>query len=114
MSSNEEEQFVVSPMRDNWYQSSSYYVSSFALITTADEDGLTSIGPYQLSFPFEVINERSWMVCSRPGSNTDKNVRRTKKCALHFIEYDKEKIETVLKFGYPGQEPEENPPGAPG
>ena len=53
--------FVSSPMRDNWYQSSSYYVSSFALITTVNEDGLTSIGPYQLSFPFEVIERRSWM-----------------------------------------------------
>ena len=95
--------FVSSPMRDNWYQSSSYYVSSFALITTVDEDGRTSIGPYQLSFPFEVIERRSWMVVSRPGSNTDRNVKRTHKCALNFIEYDKDRIETVLKFGYPGQ-----------
>ncbi len=107
MSNTKNDEFVVSPMRDNWYQSSSYYASSFSLITTVNEAGLTSIGPYQLSFPFEVINERSWMVVSRPGSNTDRNVRRTKKCALHFIEYDKEKIETVLKFGFPGQEPEE-------
>ncbi|MFQ5635707.1 MAG: hypothetical protein ACE5G3_10320 [Gammaproteobacteria bacterium] len=101
------EDFVVSPMRDNWYQASSYYVSSFALITTVNEDGVTSIGPYQLSFPFEVIERRSWMVVSRPNSNTDCNVRRTRKCALNFIEYDKARIETVLKFGYPGQAPEE-------
>ena len=107
MSSNGNERFVVSPMRDNWYQSSSYYASSFSLITTVNEDGVTSIGPYQLSFPFEVINERSWMVVSRPGSNTDRNVQRTKKCAMHFIEYDKEKIETVLKFGFPGQTADE-------
>lgn len=100
---NDNDQFVVSPMHDNWYQSSSYYVSSFALITTVDEDGRTNIGPYQLSFPFEVFGRRSWMVVSRPGSNTDRHVRRTHKCALHFIEYDKELIETILKFGYPGQ-----------
>jgi flavin reductase (DIM6/NTAB) family NADH-FMN oxidoreductase RutF len=106
MTSSDKE-FVVSPMRDNWYQSSSYYVSSFALITTVNEEGLTSIGPYQLSFPFEVIGRRSWMVVSRPGSNTDRNVHRTKKCALNFIEYDKDRIETILKFGFPGQEPEE-------
>lgn len=99
--------FVASPMRDNWYQASSYYVSSFALITTVAEDGRTTIGPYQLSFPFEVIERRSWMVVSRPGSNTDRNVKRTHKCALNFIEYDKAQIETVLKFGYPGQTPEE-------
>lgn len=95
--------FVSSPMRDNWYQRSSYLGSSFALITTVSEDGQTNIGPYQLSFPFEVIERRSWMVISRPTSNTVANVYRTRKCALNFIEYDEDHIETVLKFGYPGQ-----------
>ncbi len=101
------EKFVDSPMRDNWYQTSSYYVSSFALITTVNEDGVTSIGPYQLSFPFEVITGRSWLVISRPNSNTDTNVKRTTKCAMNFIEYNRSKIKTVLGFGYPGQTPEE-------
>jgi flavin reductase (DIM6/NTAB) family NADH-FMN oxidoreductase RutF len=95
--------FVPSPPRDNWYQSSSFYGSSFALITTVAEDGLTNVGPYQLSFPFEVIKRRSWMVISRPSSNTVANVRRTRKCALNFIEYSPEAIQTILKFGYPGQ-----------
>lgn len=99
--------FVASPLRDNWYQSSSFYGSSFALITSVDEAGVTSIGPYQLSFPFEVIKRRSWMVISRPSSNTVANVRRTLKCALNFIEYDQAAIETILKFGYPGQPPAE-------
>ncbi|MCC5794236.1 MAG: hypothetical protein JJT85_05805 [Chromatiales bacterium] len=104
---NPAERFVASPMRDNWYQSSSFYGSSFALITSVNEEGLTSIGPYQLSFPFEVIKRRSWMVISRPSSNTVANVRRTRKCALNFVEYDREQIETILKFGYPGQPPAE-------
>ena len=95
--------FVQSPLRDNWYQSSSFYGSSFALITTVDETGVTNIGPYQLSFPFEVIKRRSWMVVSRPSSNTVANVRRNLKCALNFVEYDRAQIETILKFGYPGQ-----------
>ena len=95
--------FVVSPMRDNWYQRCSFLGSSFALITTVDEAGQTNIGPYQLSFPFEVNTRRSWMVISRNTSNTATNVYRTKKCALNFIEYDEEQIKTVLKFGYPGQ-----------
>jgi flavin reductase (DIM6/NTAB) family NADH-FMN oxidoreductase RutF len=94
-------------MRDNWYQRSAYYCSSFALITTTDENGVTNIGPYQLSFPFEVNTGRSWIVISRPTSNTARNVRRTHKCALNFIEYDKDLIETVLKFGFPGQSAEE-------
>jgi hypothetical protein len=97
------EPFVVSPMRDNWYQRSSYLGSTFALITTVDETGQTNIGPYQLSFPFEVNTGRSWMVISRNTSNTATNVHRTLKCALNFIEYDESQIETILKFGYPGQ-----------
>ena len=95
--------FVSSPMRDNWYQRCSFLGSTFALITTVDEHGETNIGPYQLSFPFEVNTGRSWMVISRKTSNTATNVRRTLKCALNFIEYDASQIETILKFGYPGQ-----------
>jgi len=97
------DQFVSSPMRDNWYQRSSYLGSTFALITTVDEHGETNIGPYQLSFPFEVNTGRSWMVISRNTSNTATNVHRTLKCALNFIEYDADQIDTILKFGYPGQ-----------
>lgn len=100
---SESHKFVASPMRDNWYQRSSYLGSTFALITSVDEAGQTNIGPYQLSFPFEVNTGRSWMVISRSTSNTATNVKRTQKCALNFIEYDKEQIETVLKFGFPGQ-----------
>ena len=97
------DKFVVSPMRDNWYQRCSYLGSHFALITSVSEDGQTNIGPYQLSFPFEVNTGRSWIVISRNTSNTATNVHRTHKCALNFIEYDEDKIETILKFGYPGQ-----------
>jgi hypothetical protein len=43
------------------------------------------------------------MVISRPSSNTVANVRRNLKCALNFVEYDRAQIETILKFGYPGQ-----------
>jgi flavin reductase (DIM6/NTAB) family NADH-FMN oxidoreductase RutF len=107
MPDTKNEPFVSSPMRDNWYQASAYYTSSFALITTVNEAGFTSIGPYQLSFPFEVIERRSWMVVSRPNSNTHVNVTRTHKCALNFVEYDEEHIKRILDFGYPGQTPEE-------
>ena len=105
--STRDEAFVDSPMRDNWYQSSSYFLSSFALITSVAEDGSTSIGPYQLTFPFEVINDRSFMVISRPTSNTVAHVRRTKKCALNFVEFDRKQLKTILGFGYPGQTPAE-------
>jgi flavin reductase (DIM6/NTAB) family NADH-FMN oxidoreductase RutF len=100
-----DEPFVDSPMRDNWYQASSYFVSSFALITSLAEDGTTSIGPYQLTFPFEVSHDRSFMVISRPTSNTVRHVRHTRKCALNFMEYNRRHLKTILQFGYPGQEP---------
>ena len=100
-----DEAFVDSPMRDNWYQASSYFVSSFALITSLVADGTTSIGPYQLTFPFEVSHDRSFMVISRPTSNTVRHVHQTKKCALNFVEFNRRQLKTILQFGYPGQEP---------
>jgi len=97
------EQFVESPMRDNWYQASSYYPSPFALITTVDENGDTNIGPYQLTFPFEVIKGRSFMLCSRQNSNTDQHLKRTQVCALNYVEYDKKWLKKIVDLGYPGQ-----------
>jgi len=101
------EKFVESPMRDNWYQSSSYYPSPFALITTVNEDGETNIGPYQLTFPFEVIKGRSFMLCSRKNSNTDRHLQRTRVAALNFVEFDKAKLKKIVSMGYPGQTTEE-------
>jgi flavin reductase (DIM6/NTAB) family NADH-FMN oxidoreductase RutF len=101
------EPFVESPMRDNWYQSSSYYPSPFALITTVNENGETNIGPYQLTFPFEVIGGRAFMLCSRQNSNTDRHLKRTKVCALNFVEFDKAKLRKIVSLGYPGQTTEE-------
>ena len=94
-------------MHDNWYQSSAYFLSSFALITTVSETGITTIGPYQLSFPFGVINRREWIVISRRGSNTSTHLKRVKKCAMNWVEYDHSKIKPIVDLGYPGQEPED-------
>ena len=98
-----DEAFVSSPMRDNWYQSSSYWPSSFALVTTVDEDGNTNIGPYQLSFPFEIITGRSFLVISRQNSNTDQNIKRTGKAAMNFVEFDRKTLSKIVSMGYPGQ-----------
>lgn len=64
------------PMRDDGCQASSYWPSLFALITTVNEKGETNVGPYQLSFPFEVIGGRYFLVCSRQNSNTDHHLKR--------------------------------------
>ena len=94
-------------MRDNWYQASSYWPSSFSLITTVSEDGSTNIGPYQLTLPLEVIKERSFLVCSRKGSNTETNLHRNPKCALNFIEFNRKQLGKIVGLGYPGQTTEE-------
>ena len=102
-----DEDFVPSPLRDNWYQASSYWPSSFALITTVDENGATNIGPYQLSFPFEVIGGWSFLVCSRQNSNTDRHIKQTGKCAMNFVEFNRKHLEKIVSLGYPGQTTEE-------
>lgn len=102
-----DEPLVENPIKGNFYQSSSYYCSTFALVTTVSEDGQTNIGPYQLTFPFEVINDYTIMLCSRPDSNTVNNIRRTKKCVLNYIEYDEKILENIVALGYPGQTTEE-------
>lgn len=43
------------------------------------------------------------MVISRASSNTAGNLRRTKKCALNFVEFDRKQIKVINNFGYPGQ-----------
>ena len=93
------EKWVESPMHNNWYQSSSYFLSSFALITSVSEDGVTSIGPYQLSFPFGVIERREVIVISRRGSNTSTNLKRVKKCAMNWVEYDRSKVKNIVDLG---------------
>jgi flavin reductase (DIM6/NTAB) family NADH-FMN oxidoreductase RutF len=98
-----DEPFVSSPLRDNWYQSSSYWPSSFALITTVDENGETNIGPYQLSFPFEVIGGRSLLVISRQNSNTERHIKRGGVCALNYVEFDRKALKKVVGLGFPGQ-----------
>ena len=97
------EGFVESPLRDNWYQASAYWPSPFALITTVSDAGETNIGPYQLTAPFEVITGRSFMLCSRQNSNTDRYLKRARVCALNYVEFDKAKLKQIVRLGYPGQ-----------
>jgi len=43
------------------------------------------------------------MLCSRQNSNTDQHLKRTKVCALNYIEFDKKKLKKIVSMGYPGQ-----------
>jgi flavin reductase (DIM6/NTAB) family NADH-FMN oxidoreductase RutF len=102
-----DESFVQLAPKDNFYQSVSFFPMPFAMITTINERGTTSIGPHSLVFPFDISESHSMMLVSRASSNTATNLRRTGKCALNFIEFDDEWLKTVVALGYPGQTPED-------
>ena len=76
------EDFVDSPIRDNWYQANSYYPLPFALVTTVDADGRVNIGPHSFTMPYGVITDYSVVLITRYNSNTAVNVTRSKKCVL--------------------------------
>ena len=93
--------------KDNFYQSVSFFPMPFALITTVNERGTTSIGPHSLAFPLDLIEHPSMLLVSRAGSNTATNLRHGSKCALNYVEFDKDWLKSVVALGYPGQTPEE-------
>ena len=74
-----DEPFIENEMRNNWYQSNSYYPMPFGLVTTVNEEGLTSIGPHSFSMPYGIIDDYSMVLITRSNSNTDENLQRTKK-----------------------------------
>ncbi len=94
------------PLRDNFYQSCAFFPLPFALITTTNEQGFTSIGPYALQFPLQICEHYSMLLVTRAGSNTAVNLRRNGKCALNYIEFDRDLLKSVVDLGYPGVSPE--------
>jgi flavin reductase (DIM6/NTAB) family NADH-FMN oxidoreductase RutF len=102
-----DEPFVQMHTKDNFYQSVSFFPMTFACITTVNERGTTSIGPHSLIFPFDISEAHSMMLISRASSNTATSLRRVGKCALNFIEFNKDWLKAVVDLGYPGQTPED-------
>jgi flavin reductase (DIM6/NTAB) family NADH-FMN oxidoreductase RutF len=80
---------------------------SFALVTTVHENGETGIGPHALVMPFGITPPYSMLLISRSNSGTATNIRRTGKCALNYIEFDRDRLTAVSRLGYPGQTLEE-------
>jgi len=101
------EVYVSNSIRDNWYQANSYYPLPFGLVTTVNENGVTSIGPHSFTMPYGIIDDYAILLITRYSSNTAINIQRTKKCAIHFVEFDKKMLKEVVGLGYPGQEAEE-------
>lgn len=91
----------------NFYQTASFFPMPFAVISTLDEHGNTSIAPYSLAFPFDLIERPSVMLIARASSNTVAHLERTGRAALNFIEFDRDWLEAIVRLGYPGQTPEE-------
>ena len=102
-----QEAFVRLGARDNFYQSCAYVPMSFALVTTVSETGETGIGPHALCFPFNVAEPYAMLLISRPTSATATNIRRTKRCALNYLEGDVERLRNITRLGYPGQSAED-------
>ncbi len=95
--------FVRVGAKDNFYQSSAFIPMSFALVTTVYENGETGIGPHALLYPFGITKPHSMMLISRGTSGTASNIRRTGKCALNYIEFDRDRLQAVSNQGLPGR-----------
>lgn len=108
-----DEAFLRVHPKDNFYQSAGFFPMPFALVTTVNEQGVTSIGPHSLTFPFDIIEQPSMMLISRASSNTSMNLQRGSKAALHFIEYKESWLRPIVALGFPGVEPAEKMKGIP-
>jgi flavin reductase (DIM6/NTAB) family NADH-FMN oxidoreductase RutF len=97
------EKFVRIGAKDNFYQTSAFIPMSFALVTTVHENGETGIGPHALLYPFGIGAPHSMLLISRSNSGTAVNIRRTGKCALNYVEFDRERLRSIANLGYPGQ-----------
>jgi flavin reductase (DIM6/NTAB) family NADH-FMN oxidoreductase RutF len=95
--------FVSYAGRNNFYQTCAFIPMSFALVTTVHENGETGIGPHALVMPFGISPPYSMLLISRGNSATAANIRRTGKCALNYIEFDRDRLTAVSRLGYPGQ-----------
>jgi flavin reductase (DIM6/NTAB) family NADH-FMN oxidoreductase RutF len=99
---NSYEQFESINPVDNFYQASAFIPMSFALVTTVHENGETGIGPHALLSPFSITKPYSMMLISRNNSGTATNIRRTGKCALNYIPFDREHLQGIANLGFPG------------
>lgn len=94
--------FVEIPPVDNFYQTCAFIPMSFALVTTVHDNGETGIGPHALVYPFSITKPYSMLLISRSSSGTAANIRRTGKCALNYVPFDRQALTGIARMGYPG------------
>lgn len=97
-------------IKDNFYQSSSFFPMPLTLIGTLNEDGtMTSYGAYSLIFPYYIAGKGFYAMIleCRNTSNTAKGLFRHGRCTINFLPYSKKNFEQHVDCGFPGDTPEE-------
>ena len=97
-------------IKDNFYQSSSFFPMPLTLIGTLNEDAsLTSYGAYSLIFPYYIAGKGYYAMVleCRNTSNTAKGLLRHGKCTINFLPYSKKNFAQHVDCGFPGDTPEE-------
>ena len=105
-----QESFKEIIIKDNFYQSSSFFPMPLTLIGTLNEDGtLTSYGAYSLIFPYYIAGKDYYAMVleCRNTSNTAKGLLRHGKCTINFLPYSKANFAQHVDCGFPGDTPEE-------
>lgn len=97
-------------IKDNFYQSSSFFPMPLTLIGTLDEKGEnTSYGAYSLIFPYYIAGKDYYAMVleCRNTSNTAKGLLRHGKCTINFLPFSKKNFKQHVDLGFPGDTPEE-------
>lgn len=97
-------------IKDNFYQSSSFFPMPLTLIGTLDEKGeITSFGAYSLIFPYYIAGKEYYAMVleCRNTSNTAKGLLRHGKCTINFLPFSKKNFAAHVDMGFPGDTPEE-------
>ena len=103
-------QFEEIIIKDNFYQSSSFFPMPLTLIGTLNENKtLTSFGSYSLIFPYYIAGKQYYAMVleCRNTSNTAKGLLRHGKCTINFLPYSKKNFAQHVACGFPGDTPEE-------
>ena len=98
---------------DNFYQTSSFFPMPTTEIGTLSENGMTNLGSYSLCFPYYIAGKDYYamVLCCRNSSNNAKNILRTGKCTINFIEDKRKYFKEAVRLGYPGETTEEKMKG---
>lgn len=80
-----DEPFVEVPVRDRFYQASSFFPLPVVLVSTRAEDGAPNLAPYSLMFPDPDPARRALHLTCRRSSNTAQNLVRSGRATICFI-----------------------------